>query len=249
MKKTVIIIALALLLPAIHAEQKQTKQETLAVATFVVGEVFYERAGSEKRVFTKTIFYEGDRVFTKKGKIDMQVGPHAVVHLSEYSAIEMDSLAEMGDSRQIALKLSKGAAYSKIVKKLDKDSSFRINSPTLAAGVRGTEFVVSEQTEQGEDQDVESGVYVNEGEVAVTDSSTGEEAALIGQEQVVKKGEELKKGILDAYMKRKMEIFAGLDVMKEKNYNLLKNQKDRNQAAIDRIRQKHEELKQKMGEY
>lgn len=240
-----------LFLGNLPAKEKESG-ETLAVATFTVGEVTYLRGGVEKKVTPRTIFYEKDVIVTKDGKVNIQVGPTAIVRLSPYSSLEMSKLYEIGDSREIALQLNNGRAYSKIVKKLDKDSSYRIYSPTLAAGVRGTEFVISEKSEdepENEDSDVETGVYVNEGEVAVSEPGGDNVATLSPEEQVVKTGNDLKQGILDNYMKKKMEIFENLDVMKKRNYELLKKQKDRNKESIDRIREQNEKLKNKISDF
>lgn len=238
---------------------KANLNEALAVATFVSGQVFYIRDQKTKPLVPHTFLYQNDRVYTENGKADIQVGPHAILRLSPASVIDMADLFEQGNSRRIRIDLQSGSIYAKIVKKLDQDSNFTIKSPTLAAGVRGTEFVVAEERplsvskKNFEDSDIPPGVFVNKGEVAVQKNPSQElpptqqpigqvEASIIVKqgEQVLSKTQALQKQILDDFMKRKMEIFAKLDVMKEKNYEMMKKQRERDYENLQKIRQRQQ---------
>ncbi len=255
------LLAISLQGGVVQANQEGAKlNETLAVVTFVSGKAFYVRDQKTRPLTPRTFLYQNDRVYTENGKADIQVGPHAILRLSPASTLDMADLFEQGDSRRIRMDLHSGSIYAKIVKKLDKDSSFTIKSPTLVASVRGTEFVVAEERELSdpkkklEDSDIPPGVFVNEGEVAVQKIESQDlppekrpigqvEAAIIVQqgEQVLSKTQTLQKQILDDFMKRKMEIFAKLDVMKEKNYEMMKKQRERDYENLQKIRQKQQD--------
>ena len=234
-----------------------THSEALAVATLSVGKVFYKRGKKIKKARARTIFYRGDIVFTQKGTLHLQVGPSAVVRLTSYSKISLEKLSEVANNRKIHIELKQGNMYGKIIKKLRKGSEFKVYSPTMVAGVRGTEFLISDNTKNKEakgkkydDSKIKDGVYVNEGKVAILKRETNgaydlKNALLLkkGEKAVVQKGEDLKKDILDKFMQRKLEIFKKLEAMKESNYLLLKKQKDRNQALIRKILQRNKETK------
>ncbi|MDH5716893.1 MAG: FecR family protein [Spirochaetia bacterium] len=220
------------------------QSDTVVVAVFKVGKVSYIRDGKEKSIKVNTIFNKNDIIKTEKGIVHIQIGPTAILKVSNYSEVKLSNLYEIGDERQIALELQKGRIYSKIVKKMDNKSSFKIRTPTVVAGVRGTEFMVSEDTEEAqkddEDKDVPTGVFVNEGAVAVESSENSDKpfSATIeeGNQMVSTKSGDIKQQILDGFIKKKMEIFKHLNVMKEKNYELLKKQKEKNKELMEKIK-------------
>ena len=83
-------------------------------------------------------------------------------------------------------------------------------------------------------------MYVNDGSVSV--SSDGKEQIVNEKEQVVQTNKGLQKDILSKYMQGKMEIFKKLDVMKEKNYEMLKEQMMKNKALLDQFKTKRQEM-------
>ena len=220
--------------------------ETLAAATLVIGEAWYIRDGKKVRVRPQTIFYQSDEIQTGKGKVHVQIGPEAVLQLAPYSYINLAQLYESGETRNLVVELKNGTVYNKLVKKLPSGSSYEIRSPTTTAGVRGTEFVMTEgqSTEKHEDSDIPPGVYVNDGKVAVASSSGSLD--LSPGEQVRTDAAEMQKKKLEEFMQKKMEIFAHLDVMKEKNYKMLKEMKEKNKANIDEIKRRQQEMKENL---
>lgn len=241
MRKSIFFVLLLGVFHHISAQEKQ--KEVLAAATLVIGDCFYERQGKTLKAKPKTIFLQSDRLFTKKGKMDVQLGPDAVVHLSPYTSLLLKDLTEKGVDSIIQIDLQTGRTFTKIVKKLRPNSQFSIKSPSAVAAVRGTEFVISEDPEDDpkhEDADIPTGVFVNEGEVAVnqiTDSNEQSEPVVVSKyEQVLTKSNDLQKTLLDNFMKRKMEIFKVLDVMKEKQYLLMKKQKDKQMELLEKVK-------------
>lgn len=255
MRKIYFIILILLAATQLPAEEKN--KETLAAATLVIGDCFYERDGKTKKIFPKTIFHQSDRLFTKKGKLDIQLGPDAVVHLSPYTSLVLKDLTEKGVDSIIQVDLQTGRTFTKIVKKLKPNSQFSIKSPSAVAAVRGTEFVISEDPEnepKHEDAEIPSGVFVNEGEVAVTQVTDGQEPStpvvVSKYEQVLTKSDELQKTLMDDFMKRKMKIFKVLDVMTEKQYELMKKQKDKQIELLEKVKGSSgfDKLKEKQNE-
>lgn len=216
-----------------------SSNEALAIATLATGDVKYKRNNISKTVNVRTVFYKNDTIITNNGRADIQVGPNAIIRLSPYSSINLKELYEEADRQNIAIFVNSGRVYSKIVKKMQKGSSYRIYTNTVAAGVRGTEFIFSQpgkDEKKHDDSDIPAGVFVNDGKVMVKSSGSDKETVLDPKEQVLVTTNGLKKDILQGFMKKKMEIFKNLSVMKKKNYEMLKKQKDKNKALLKKIR-------------
>ncbi|RME93525.1 MAG: hypothetical protein D6767_00780 [Candidatus Hydrogenedentota bacterium] len=252
--KTGILSLLALLVgisgfPQVQAKKKS--KETLAVALLVIGKVDVLRNGRKKRVKTKMFFEKNDTIITSRnGKINLQIGPKAVIRVAPNSMVQLSKLAEIKRGEQIELTLKKGTIYSKIVRKLKGNEAFRVRTRTIVAAVRGTEFAFSnlnmDQDKIKDEENLSSGVYVNEGKVKV-ETNSGEKVDVSAGEEVRLTGAKLKKQILEAFVKRKLEIFKNLDVMKEQNYKMLKAQKERGQKALQKIFERNKQLREKMN--
>ena len=215
------------------------EKDLVSVATFVSGDVTFKHAGKQEKVKINTVFGKEDEVITKAGKVDIQVGPNAVLRLNNFTTLKFKELYEIGDAQKIKLSVNSGNVYTKIIKKLTKNSEFSVDNENSVAGVRGTEFLISETKDMKkkyEDSDVDPGIYVNDGSVeAENRQNPGQKESLSAGQEVVTKGGEFKKGILQEHIKQKMEIFKTLDVMKEENYKILKEQSKRTRSMMDDI--------------
>ncbi|MCB1191477.1 MAG: FecR domain-containing protein [Leptospiraceae bacterium] len=144
-------------------------QKTIAVTTFVQGEVFYKIGTREQKVYKNQTFQENGIIITKKGKIDLQISSSNIIRLSENTSLFLKELSENSDEQKIELVLNVGKLYANITKKLKGNSSFKISTPTAVAGVRGTEFLVNEEPKSKEktagDTDIPTGFFVKKGEV------------------------------------------------------------------------------------
>ena len=90
---------------------------------------------------------------------------------SKIVTLQTDSKAEfIKKSKQIELKLTKGALFFEVVQKLNADESFEIKTSTLTAGIRGTSGYIY-YDEQGRDS-----ITVTDGTVIITavNPDTGE---------------------------------------------------------------------------
>lgn len=245
MKKWIFLLFPLLFLKPLFSE------EALAVVTFVQGKVSLIREQKSRPLRPATILYRFDRIVTENGKAELQVGPHAVLRLSPGSVLDLSELTEELNRRKISLDLQNGTIYAKIVKK-EKDSIYQIKTPTTVAGVRGTEFIVAEERkpehQKLEDGDIPPGVFVNSGEVEVDfpQKKLKEPIIVASGEQVLTRTEEIKKQILEDFMKKKMDIFAKLQLMKEENYERLKKQKEKDFENMQKIKQMQKDNLQKM---
>lgn len=219
---------------------QEKPKELLAAALSVSGECFYEREGKTLPVKPKTIFFRNDRLFTKKGKMDVQIGPVAVLHLAPYSTIRLSELSERDRKTNIVVDLESGRGYTKFAQKMPPGSNYAIKSPAIVAAVRGTEFIIStgEQAPQPhEDSDIPQGVFVNTGVVAVSPSNREEETIeLQPGEQVTGVDNALVKGVMEDFIKKKMKLFRQLKAMKEEQYRILEREKNRQIEIIEKVK-------------
>jgi hypothetical protein len=232
------LIATLLITTAGFAQEKS--KELLAAALSVSGECYYERDGKTLPAKVKTIFFRNDRLFTKQGKMDVQIGPAAVLHLAPYSTVRLSELTEQNQTTIIAVDLDAGKGYTKFAKKLPPGSRYVIKSPTIVAAVRGTEFIMSadntaEQTH--EDADIPQGVFVNTGVVAVSPVNREDDIIeLQPGEQVTGVDNALVKGVMEDFIKKKMKLFKQLNAMKEEQYRILEREKNRQLELLQKVK-------------
>lgn len=236
------LIVLSFILGAIHPSYADAKsKELLAAVLSASGECYYERDGKSEVAKVKTIFFKSDRVFTKKGKMDIQFGPSAVLHLAPYSTVKIADLTQSDKNSNISLELEAGRGYTKFAKKLPAGSGYSIKSPTVVAAVRGTEFILSAgdtpEDPAAEDADIPSGVFVNHGKVAV--SSVGRESdeqEIPAGEQVTGVDNKLVKSVMEDFIKKKMRLFQQLNCMKEAQYKIMEREKNRQLETLEKVR-------------
>ena len=247
MQRLKMLIALGLILIgsiSIHADS-----QTLAIATFVKGKVYYRRKNTRKRVKLHNIFHMKDVIYTsKRSRVSIQIGPSSIVQLAPKSKITLGKILEAKAKRDIFLKLGRGQVYAKVTKKLRKNSSFKVATPTAIAGIRGTQFMVSENKNAKKKKDIPSGVYVKEGNVEVNSlgAADDEQVNVGAKEQLLIKQGKMQKSILDSYIEDKMKILETLNLMKENNYKMMKEQRDKSQKGLDDLQKKQEDARGKL---
>jgi hypothetical protein len=131
-------------------------------ATFVTGKVMVACAGKDQvPLNVGDEIKNGDIVTTDAmSTATIQLEEVGIVRIAENSRLEMKSLiAENGATE---LKLENGSVFSRVLKKPGRE--FRVQTPTLVASVRGTEFMVVADWTRGS-------VLVREGTVAVATPS------------------------------------------------------------------------------
>jgi hypothetical protein len=154
--------------PSRASEAPGAEREARLVGTR--GAVYLHKAGSPEGEFVVVSagvpLLAGDWLRVGlDGSAELMFDGATSVALSSGTDLALTSLARAGTELRLAL----GALTAK-VSKLGSGERFRVRTPTAVAAVRGTEFVV----EQDEDDGDSRVAVVDEGEVAVTAASGGE---------------------------------------------------------------------------
>jgi hypothetical protein len=211
--------------------------EILVVTVFKTGEVFYQRGDKELPVNKGQVFEKKDKIQTKNGFVDLQVGTGSVLRIGKFSSLVLSELFEEKGTLKVELNLNIGSVFTKVVKKMDKTSEFKIKTPTQTAGVRGTQFLIKEGNDsesEKEDEKIEGGVYVIEGEVEVITDYATDPISVKAGEEILTANKNQKVQILDTFVKEKMKILETLNVMKEVNYKNLQEQYQKNKDTLKR---------------
>ncbi|GAB4422635.1 MAG: hypothetical protein OHK0011_01800 [Turneriella sp.] len=168
MKKAIVWVIVAAIAAVACKEEPKKKATHAAAVVFVVGKnAKIVSAKGETAAAKGAVLYETDRVVTGgKSQVDLLLPNNILIRIDQNTTIEMKEFAVgEGGAQQDRLMLQKGTVFAKVAK-LDKKSSFAIQTPNLVAGVRGTQFM-TEADETGKGK-----VAVIEGTVGV-ESSTG----------------------------------------------------------------------------
>ncbi|WP_061260538.1 FecR family protein [Leptospira interrogans] len=208
--------------------------EEIAIVLFVTGKVQYSQAGKIETLKKNVILTKNAKVETGEGKADLQLGANAVIRIAPFTKIEIAELFSDNSKNTAKLTLVSGKLFTN-VQKSNKKEELEISSASYTAGVRGTQFVISEEktkTPKNEDSDIPEGVFVNEGEVTVHPSS-GNDLNLQAGEQASWNGKELLAEPLKEFMKEKMKIIQNFKAIKSENYQMLKEQKLKNKELLE----------------
>lgn len=108
-----------------------------------IGDVQVMNAGQWSKATPNMKVSQGDEVKTgSKSQCNLQIGSDSFVAIKSNSQIKIDTLArDINGAEQTAIELKLGKSVIN-PKKLMKDESFNVTTPTAVAGVRGTKFVV-----------------------------------------------------------------------------------------------------------
>ncbi|WP_061233792.1 FecR family protein [Leptospira interrogans] len=208
--------------------------EEIAIVLFVTGKVQYSQAGKTETLKKNVILTKNAKIETGEGKADLQLGANAVIRIAPFTKIEIAELFSDNSKNTAKLTLVSGKLFTN-VQKSNKKEELEISSASYTAGVRGTQFVISEEktkAPKNEDSDIPEGVFVNEGEVTVHPSS-GNDLNLQAGEQASWNGKELLAEPLKEFMKEKMKIIQNFKAIKSENYQMLKEQKLKNKELLE----------------
>lgn len=215
--------------------------EEVGVVSFVQGKNFISAPrfkNKKETVRLGSVLKKGDTITTEDGSCEIQLATQATIRLSKFSSLKIDELLSP-KTKTTTLNLVGGKLFVKAHKPANggpSDSQLSVVNPSFVAGVRGTEFLVATPNQGGEDEelkDVETGVYVNEGTVAVSPDKKGKQTLVAENEEVVLSGKQLKKQILDEFVKEKMHIFEQFKAIKEENYQRIKEQYEKNDQIMN----------------
>ncbi|XDD52479.1 FecR domain-containing protein [Leptospira sp. WS92.C1] len=208
--------------------------EEVAIALFVSGKVQFIQGGKTNSLKKNIVLTKMAKVETGEGKADLQLGSNAVIRIAPFTKIEIAELYSDGSKNTAKVTLVSGKLFAN-VQKSNKKEDLQVSSASYTAGVRGTQFVISEETNKSprnEDSEIPDGVFVNEGQVAV-DSTSGNNLNVQAGEQASWNGKELLLEPLKEFMKEKMKIIQNFKTIKAENYQMLKDQKLKNKELLE----------------
>ena len=198
--------------------------------SFVNGETYLVRKGKRQLLKPKTMLAKEDEIQTENGIADLQLGTDAIFRINKNTKIQIKNLVNNENKKSVSIFLEVGELFAKINKIKEGNASMDFYSPSINAGVRGTEFLFSEKSTELENDNAPSGLFLKEGEVEVSNSRKLEQTEILkAGEEVLVTSNGLKKGIIEAYLKEKMEILNTLVIQKDLNNKSLNELKNKNQ--------------------
>lgn len=139
---------------------------TQGVVTCIVGTVRYKSTGQKefKNLKVNTTVYPGDIIETgSDGRAEIIINRESVVRLKEKTRMELESFRDnASDNGKTRLGFNAGTIWTKMKRFKDKIARFELELPTAVAGVHGTVYQTSVNTDKSAE------VKVFTGEVAVS---------------------------------------------------------------------------------
>ncbi len=210
------IIEITELAPVETPEYKQ------AMITFISGNVFRLEDGEWVYAEIGEFLEEDDSILVESGSFcEIQFGDRAVIRVEEDTELALNTIDLKSGEATIGIELALGSVLCKVRKLADNDS-FNVKTPSVACGVRGTEFSVNA------DSSGDTVLAVKEGAVAILPPE------LVVEELVDRAGES---GNVVADILKKIET-AAFVVGENEEINLTKKSFEK----IDEIVQKITEI-------
>ena len=166
---SVLLISAVAILPHIQCKpDSNIKEKKVGVITFIKGDAVKITGNTEEPLHHGDILQSDLVIKTKdKSMVDITFSDKSIVRLKEFTTLKLSLMAESKKGGQLTdLELNTGKIVN-VVNKINEDGHYTVKAPTAIAGVRGTVFEVS--------ADTETTVFVAEGEVEVN--------GLIGKEE------------------------------------------------------------------
>lgn len=237
-QKIFYIAGIFLFLLAHCKAEPQLAKESVLILSRTSGSVEINRAGASIPISPGTLVVSGDTISTGPGAFaDLEFPGGALLRVKEKSKVAIDQVLIRGDLN-VGMEVAKGKVHIKIKEKLKPNETFRVKTPTMVAGVRGTEFSVSE---------TDAKIMVLEGTVSASGESTEKQVSVEGGNKAM--GEEIEVSALTEPEKKELmedsNSLAGigesvrevalknLKQIKEENALLLNDQINSNKAYLD----------------
>ena len=100
--------------------------DMIVVAAFKTGEVSYRRGEKELAVTKGQIFEKKDKITTKNGIVDLQVGTNSIIRVGKFTTLSLTELLEDKGKLKVEMNLNSGSLLTKVTKKIDKNSEYKI---------------------------------------------------------------------------------------------------------------------------
>jgi hypothetical protein len=259
MKRTITVMTLMLFVIVMPHCKKEKKEETVAVKgyiNFVNGDVKLLTAdGKENPVKIGDEVVQGSKIKTtgQKSFVDIYIGENAVKILGD-TIVEVKKLLTnvATNGEESVFFVEKGKLFSRVTKKLTKNDIFEVKTPTTTAGVRGTDFLVTEE-------DGKANVACLKGKVGVSNNSMPDQEPVMVEtekevdvepnkpmsvkelsesnrkmmEDIIQNISELRAEIWEKMRKQREEIRQYVIDQREKDKSLVEEQKEKDKALVE----------------
>jgi hypothetical protein len=239
-KRTVCVVALSILTAVAISCKKQ--QDTVVanqgLINFTIGDVKLISSAGEQVAKVGDVVKEGMTIITKGDKSQAEIffGNNAIKILGNTNVEVKKLLTNITkNSEDSEFFVNKGAVFSR-VKKLGKNDSYSVKSPTTTAGVRGTEFLLEEEGGK-------ASVACIEGKVECVNNTNPADTAFIekNEEVVVVPGQNIVKQQISADRLKMLDIIRNIKEVRE-------DIRQQYQKAVEDIRKQYEEAKKQYRE-
>jgi hypothetical protein len=116
-----------------------------AIVTFLIGECYVMDKNGERQLKINDLVFSENTIKTKdKSEVILQINKVGIIRLMSNSEFVLDALNN--EEKGTLIQSRFGSSFSKIIK--NNNSKFVINTPTVVASVRGTEFLAENSTEK-----------------------------------------------------------------------------------------------------
>ncbi|MCL2025763.1 MAG: FecR domain-containing protein [Leptospirales bacterium] len=241
MKKIIAIVLLSLFAAVLSCKKKQDEQR-LAFLNFIGGDVFIINGPSKTKANVGDQLLQGYIIETKdRSFADIMFGTNIIKILDNTSfEIKQLTLNSVTGAETSEFLVNNGKTVSRIVKKLGKNDSFKVSTPTSIAAVRGTDFLV-------EEGDGKSRIACSDGRVSVeriSDKSTVEIEA--GQEVYVEPDKPLEVKDLSEAAKNDINRLLGeIREMREDIRRRFEEERERIREEVRTLKEENKEMVQK----
>jgi outer membrane protein assembly factor BamB len=146
-----------------------TGQSIEGVVIYLAGEVTAEADGGWNPIDVDDTVGGGDRIRTgPESFCEVQFTDFGLIRINQNTEVQVATLFLSEEKNKVGIKLDEGGVLCKVRKLKKQDEEFTVSTSTSLAGVRGTEFAVTEQAGES------TVVAVNEGEVSVVPARIAE---------------------------------------------------------------------------
>lgn len=255
MKKAISLLIGVIFIVNISCKKAEETIELKGLINFTTGTVnIIDSKGNSKKAKIGDVISQGMKIETigTKSFIDIYIGQYIIKVLGD-TLLDIEQLYEKINSgnKHVNLKLEKGKVFSRITSKLVKGDFYEVSTSTAVAGVRGTDFLVSEEEGRSNIACLKGLVNVlnstlENGEPVLLEAK--EETDVIPGEDMVKKQiasdkfrmlqiltevKELRKEIRQKFEKQREEIRQYVKDQKVKNQEVLDEQKEKDKALVE----------------
>ena len=196
----------------------------------VQGKATLKRAGKTSPLKKDMLVVEGDWIETQAAsRVGLQLSSGISTQIGPKTKIQILTLSKDKQNRKIQMQLQHGSLASKA--KADGRLEMKVETPTLVAAVRGTEFLVDARGS-------ENTVAVNEGEVAVSsETNQVKETTVAAGQKIIATAEGVRKEILDRHDKERFRMLQSMESMKKAQFEAYTDQLRRNEALRQHMKQ------------